>query len=110
MLFIKTISIPRDDYYTFGGRKEVTIDFDKFKVKAKVHQEFNLTNFYYLDLYTDNESLLEMDKLKCREAKEFIQNIIDTIKQKLIEDEIKLKEKEEKESHEKYLELVKELS
>lgn len=110
MLFIKNISIPRDEYYAFGGRKEIEINFDKFKIKAKVHQEFDITNFYYLDLYTDNESLLEMSKLKCREAKDFIQNIADAVKQKLIESEAESREKEEKESRERYFELLKELS
>lgn len=110
MLLIKTILITHDEYCAFGKAKEIDIDFDKFSIKAQVCQEFNLTHFYYLELYTDNESLFEMSKLQCREAKEFIQNIIDRAKQKLIEDEIKLKEKEEKESHEKYLELLKELS
>lgn len=110
MLLIKTILITHDEYCAFGKAKEIDIDFDKFSIKAQVCQEFNLTHFYYLELYTDNESLFEMSKLQCQEAKEFIQNIIDTVKQKLIEDETKLKEKEEKESHEKYLELLKELS
>lgn len=105
-------NIKREDYYNLYGGRTISMTFSKpkFQFVAEVKSEYSITEACYLNLYSDNEDLIELSKVYDPLAKEFFEKLAEEAKESIKKAVRDREEKEAEREHNKALALIEKLT
>lgn len=108
--FICREFLTRNQIYDFDKKIEVSIAERNFTVRARIKEEYSITTFYYIELYSDSNALKELSQLRDPLAKNFLENLMAKARTKLIEAAREKRDKDKEQIRKRAMELIDELT